>query len=533
MKKRDKNNNIRSINKQREILFLEKQLGVSLCKSYKKFLIEHRNPKQCIINGLPILGLFLNFGLTSVIGATAHLRKKWPDLPKSLMPIRLLDVRALCLDLENGSSDDAPLVEVNLEEKDTPPVQIHPSFKEYIEGGEKTKRRIQEAFEQIRKCREDTERKRERKFEHLKSVFHPRAEDWRPVRSCIHDEVVGLCALKYDPLKDALLVTGFIATDHPNYEEGHGIRNLALIVLSDAYKTGSPMRMIFGKAIFDRNGIYRRSQPQEIPNELVRLAGEYGISFANSHKGEILPEKAISLYGELLEIPSEAKQNIDKFQGTGLSLQAFCYIIASNLWTKEEAIWILLNHPRPEGILIGKDLPEDRLFYLESLSYGRAALAVSRLKQKILTDLEEKFPDDKEKIYCTTQVKERFWILKASHDFNLPWIVNNLEIIVRAKQPILVLARPYPKENSQIINPKMFKGYLNKLKYFDLLKKEKMQNSVRILLGSEELRDSNDLKKISEKFRKKNVHLALPSFSCKELDEEVDKRMAKARLIRK
>lgn len=527
MKKRDKNNNIRSINKQREILFLEKQLGVSLCKSYKKFLIEHRNPKQCIINGLPILGLFLNFGLTSVIGATAHLRKKRPDLPKSLIPIRLLDVRALCLDLENGAVDDAPLVEVNLEEKGTPPVQIHPSFKEYIEGGEKTKRRIQEAFEQIRKCREDTERKRERKFEHLKSVFHPRAEDWRPIRSCVHDEVVGLCALKYDPLKDALLVAGFIATDHPNYEKGHGIRNLALIVVSDAYKTGSSMRIIFGKAIFDRDGIYRRFQPQEIPNELVRLAEECGISFENRDKGEILPEEAISLYSELLEIPSDVKQKIDKLQGTGLTLQAFCYIIASNIWTKEEAIWLLYNHPRPEGILLGKDLPENRFFYLESLDYGRAALAVSRLKQKIFTDLEEKLPEDREKIYCVTETKEKFWILKASHEFNLPWLTDDLEISIEPNQSILVLSRPHSIVSDRIMNQKVIKDY------FNLLKRKKVQNSIKALLGSEELKELENLKEILEKFKKKNIYLVLPSFNCKELDEEVDKRMGKARLIRK
>jgi hypothetical protein len=37
------------------------------------------------------------------------------------------------------------------------------------------------------------------------------------------------------------------------------------------------------------------------------------------------------------------------------------------IWTVEEATWILTNASRPEGVLMGINLPESRLRYLESL----------------------------------------------------------------------------------------------------------------------------------------------------------------------
>ena len=530
--------NPKRIDRRNEIVSsLEEYFQLKFPKSYREFLLIKGEEK---INGLPIYGLpfklpessnawelSIFFEKLPLIQATEILRFHRPDLPKSLVAIRLLDVRALCLDLQNGTEEDCPLVEVNLKEKDKPPNQVHPSFKKYLEEGEKTQKRIQEALEQLRKCREDTERKRKKKFEHLKSEFHPRAEDWRPIRSCVHDEVVGLCALKYDPLADALLVAGFVATDHPNYEEGHGIRSLALAILSDAYKSGSSMKIIFGKAIFDKNGVYRGFQPTRVPEELVKLAEEYGISFSNSYQGVILPSESTGLYTQLLNIPPNVKQKIFELQRTGLTLQAFCYIIGSNIWSREEAIWLVLNHPCPEGTLLGKDFPEDRIFYLESLSYGRAALAVSRLKQKILVDLEENFPQEKDKIYCEAEIKGKFWILKASHKFNLPWVADNLKIQIRAEQPILVLPRPYPRETVRMTSPKTFEDY------FNLLKEEKLPDSIKILLASDEMKDCSELMEISEKFKKENIHLVLPAFNCKDLDEEVNKRMAKARLIRK
>lgn len=525
-------------NRRDEIIsFLEEYFQLKFPKSYREFLLIKGEEK---INGLPIYGLPFKLPESDdawelsifleklpLIQANEILRFHRPDLPNSLVAIRLLDVRALCLDLKNGTEEDCPLVEVNLKEKDKPPLRVHPSFKKYLEEGEKIQRRIQEALDQLRKCREDTERKRKKKFEHLKSEFYPRAEDWRPIRSCVHDEVVGLCALKYDPFEDALLVAGFVVTDHPNYEEGHGVRSLALAILSDAYKSGSSMKIMFGKAIFDKNGVYRGFQPTKVPEELVKLAEEYGISFHNSSQGVILPDEAIALYTQLLNIPPDVKQKIFKFQEAGLTLQAFCYIIASNIWSREEAIWLVLNHPRPEGTLLGKDFPEDRIFYLESLSYGRAALAVSRLKQKILVDLEENFPQEKDKIYCTAEIKGKFWVLKASHKFDLPWVVDNLKVQIKAKQPILVLPRPYPREILRITNSKIFEDYLN------LLKKEKLSDSVKILLGSEEMKEWLEMVGISERFKKEKVYLVLLPFNCKELDEEVNKQMAKARLIRK
>jgi len=94
-----------------QVQVLEALLGISLPTSYVTFLLERGS---AIVNGLPLLGFPLNLETSSVWGATELVRAYRPDLkpdPKYFVAIRLLDTRALCLDLRQESQDDAPLVE--------------------------------------------------------------------------------------------------------------------------------------------------------------------------------------------------------------------------------------------------------------------------------------------------------------------------------------------------------------------------------------------------------------------------------------
>ena len=104
--------NPKRMNRRNEIISsLEEYFQLKFPKSYREFLLIKGEEK---INGLPIYGLpfklpesnnawelSIFFEELPLIQATEVLRFHRPDLPKSLVAIRLLDVRALCLDLQN------------------------------------------------------------------------------------------------------------------------------------------------------------------------------------------------------------------------------------------------------------------------------------------------------------------------------------------------------------------------------------------------------------------------------------------------
>ena len=495
-----------------QVQLAEALLGAPLPASYVRFLSERGS---ALVNGLPILGFPLSPDLSSVWGATELVRVARPDLPQSLIAIRLLDTRALCLDLYQETQDDAPLVEVNLDKQDIPPVRVHDSFEKYLKEGDRTQKRIERMLQQLEKRR--TESPEQAGYDHTEKGKLPRPHRWRTLRSCVHDQVVGLTAVRYKPELNGLLIDAFMATDHPNYEEGHGVRALTMLILSDAYRSGGSMRLTFTPNV---NG-------GKVPVELMDLATQYGISLERAAQGEVSHKEATNLFAALIGLPSEVQELVRNLQEAGaLTLEGLSYVIASGIWTIEEAIWILTNAPRPEGILLGADFPESRLLYLESLSYGQAALAMTRLQQRILVGLrEEVSPEQQEDIYCLIEPKGNFFILRSNREFHLPWLIDDSKVVVQPTQSLVVLPRPH----LPISDDKAWLEVNTKL-----LQEEGIGGDIEVLLVSAELKDLDDIQKISkEVLQNRGIHLLFPSFTCSELDEEVKERMARARVVRK
>ncbi|MCW3129368.1 MAG: SMI1/KNR4 family protein [Methanophagales archaeon] len=497
-----------------QLQLVEALLGVSLPASYAKFLLERGSD---LVNGLPILGLPICPDTSSVWGATELVRACRPDLkadPKYFVAIRLLDTRALCLDLREKPQDDAPLVEVNLDKQDLP-VRVHDSFEKYLQEGDRTQRRIEKALQQLEKRRKESYG--QAGYDHKEGGKFPRAHHWRTFRSCVHDQVVGLTAVRYKRELNGLLIDVFIATDHPNYEEGHGVRALTMLILSDAYRSGGSMELTFTRNV--NNG--------KVPDELVDLAAQYGISLEQAAEGKVSHEEATNLFAALIGLPSEVQELVRNLQEAGtLTLEGLSYVIASGIWTIEEATWILINAPRPEGVLLGTDFPENRLLYLESLSYGRAALAITRLQQRILVGLrEEVSPEQQENIHCLVEPKGNFCILRSNQEFHLPWLIDDSKLDVQPTQSLIVLPRPrllMSGDKAELEND------------IKLLQEKGTGRGIKVLLASAELKDLDGIQKISEAaLQNGGIHLLFPSFTCSELDEEVDKRMARARMVRK
>jgi hypothetical protein len=70
--------------------------------------------------------------------------------------------------------------------------------------------------------------------------------------------------------------------------------------------------------------------------------------------------------------------------------------------------------------------------------------------------------------------------------------------------------------------------------YIRLFQRKEKGSDIRILLASAELKDSDDIKRFSETaLRNNGIYLLIPPITCGELNDDVDKRMAKTRLVRK
>jgi hypothetical protein len=496
-----------------QVHLIEELLGISLPLSYARFLSGYGS---ALVNGLPILGLPISPNISSVWGATELLKCWRPDLepdPKYFVAIRLLDVRALCLDLRGEPKDDAPLVEIYMKETGKLPERVHESFERYLKEGSIDERRIERALQQIEKRR--LEIGEQASYNHKDGGKFPRSHRWRTLRSCVHDQVVGLTAIRYNRELNGLLIDVFIATDHPSYESGNGVRALTMLILSDAYRNGGSMGLTFTPNV----------NKGKVPDELANLATQCGISLEHISEGKISHEEATSLFASLTGLPSEVQELVRNLHVAGaITLEGLSYVIASGIWTIEEATWILKNSPRPEGVILGSDFPESRILYLESLSYGRAALAIARLQERILEELREGLsPEQQEIMHCLVEAQNDFCILRSSGEFSLPWLIDGSEVTVLPNQSLKVLPRPQMAYDKAQVED-----------YIKLFQRKEKGSDIRILLVSAELKDTSDIKGILETaLRNNGIYLLIPPITCGELNDDVDKRMARARLVRK
>lgn len=121
-----------------DVQLLDELLGITLPDCYRKFLTSRGSG---MVHGLPVFGLPLSLDQTSVWSATEFVCALRPDLGPEFVAIRLMDTRALCLDMRGAPRADAPLVEVRLEGTDAP-IRVHESLAGYLEAGRRTERQI-------------------------------------------------------------------------------------------------------------------------------------------------------------------------------------------------------------------------------------------------------------------------------------------------------------------------------------------------------------------------------------------------------
>lgn len=492
------------LTKKKEVI--ENKLNIRLPTSFTNFLKSNNS----LVFGLPILGIQDDYSLDSVLGATTALRLSRPDMSQYAV-IRLLDNRALCLDIEKGNDDDSPLAEIHLYDSNIPPKQVHSSFKSYIDDHTKTTRRVNGA---LRRIKVHLKRGSSSRYEHSGSSRPgSKPRHWRVLRSCVHDQVVGLTAIKHNEVFNGLEVDVFICTDHPDYEPYHGVKALMMLLFSDGYRNGGTMAIHFTR--YDHKTKKRVSD--RIPIELSNIYKQFGIKINKTSEGVISHDDALRLFSSIVGISPKAQEKINHYNQSGrdITLQGVSYLVASRLWTAEEVVWLLNNCHRPESVLFGSDMPEEWFNYQEALSYGRAAIASTKLLEKL------SLTNDGNDGSCSVDVVNEFWQLTPSQDVILDWLPNGDSVHIKAGHSITVLPRP----RYQLINEK--DNIVNEAKLLA------SKPGKKFLLYASNMSKIKHLEERHTLLDKHDIGILLLPFSCRELDDALEQKMSRARMLRK
>lgn len=484
------------MNRQEEISFIESELKIRLPKSYKDFLFNKGNG---IAFGLPILGLPATYDLSTALGATALLRLSRPEL-QDFLAVRIYDNRMLCLDLSSVSQFDAPLVEINLNTSDTPQ-NLHKSFGEYLKNSEDSKREIKYGLERLKNIIARNKNSG-REYNHTDNNVPFKARHWRVHRCCVHDLVVGLTAFRYNESFNGIEVDTFLSTEHPDYEKGHGTKALIALILADAYKNGTSMEVRFREKI--------------IPKNLLSVLKSFDIKLQNQNEGIISHSESISIFSSLLGIQSDTKEIIQTLEkAKEATLQGVCFLINSRVWTTEEVNWLIINAPRVKAIIFGRDNPENRINYSESLSLGRCALALTKFKEKVQISSEDETNE------LEIKIANQLFVVSSFKSCSVDWLKDNLIYSIKTGETFNILSRP----RSNWINiAEQIQSDINVIE---------TQKGKKIILYSNDILSYPDFHSI---FQAANKHpdlsyLIVP-FSSEELDEEIIMKIKKARRYR-
>lgn len=211
----------------------------------------------------------------------------------------------------------------------------------------------------------------------------PKNHDWRPYRWCSRDVVFALVLVQQERYHNCLKVDICLMANPPQYAYYSGPRVAMGFLLSEAYKCGTSMEIVFTENVESRveDGVKKG----RVPTYICSLAEELGIKLNHIMEGHITPFEARQMYMELAGFSKETQEKIMKLSVAGeLSPERACFLVMGGVWTVPEAEALILGSNHPESVLLSKSEPEDRLLYLTDVLESRGAVLGGALDRKML-----------------------------------------------------------------------------------------------------------------------------------------------------
>lgn len=265
----------------------------------------------------------------------------------------------------------------------------------------------------------------------------PKNYDFRPYRWCSRDIVFSLMVVRHNRHGNYLEVDVCLITNPPQFIENSGARVALGFLLSEAYKCGGSMEIVFTKNV----------EGGRVPAYICDLAIEMEVKLKHVFEGHITPFEARQLYLGLVGFSAKAKEKIMKMAVEGkISPERICFVVIGGIWTLPEAESIILGNKHPERILGSTTEPSDRHLYLMDLAISRTAILGGSLDRKMLkTELVEdgeivESEDEEFPVEIDFDATYFAKIYKSDAEMSVPWL-NGKNLQLKPGQQMVVLVR--------------------------------------------------------------------------------------------
>jgi len=523
-----------------DILLLEDLLNLKLPQSYIR-AVAGQKKKGAQDQG--ILGLPLTPDIDSAWGATEYLRNTRPDLPERYLVISFIGDVALCLETNHENFADAPVVGIHTENKDLSPGILTDSFERYLQNPNSVETEIGKilgghksmADQWFRHGLQRLDRHMQNisfQYDHKEGGQLPRSHVWRPYRFCVQDVVLGLTVIRHDRKYNRLEVDVFLTAEIPEYEYDSGCRALALILLSDAYKSGGSMEIRFTKHV----------EGGKVPDELCQMADRLGIRLSHARQGGISPAEAKRLYLALSDFSKKVADKVMSLEDEGrLSAASVCYAMHHGVWTAPEIDIILHGSRFPESILTGSLPAEVWHLFQHDLLIGRNALTGAYLDRQLSRrehSIEEQkqsesqtiveLEDDERSLQIDFEPKHWAKIYRLGPDekpIAIPWLHNpSRPLMMLPDQPLWVLLRTRDAYDLEFTFEKDITEAV------ELRQKENVQ--VCILVPGDFRRLATHFEHLRQQINDNNIGIIVCPEFIDQLDGEMQKRFESVKVMR-
>lgn len=361
---------------------LQSQFDVLLPSDYRQFL---GNYGYLHGEAVTILGLSGDAApLPSVADVTLFLRLNYDDMPLELIPIEPLgEAHFACQLCPAEAPRSARIVLLDLTSSQAPAdwVVLADSFADYLayrlidtlpaEATPIATETLANAWANFERHVRDYQR--DHAYDHAGGGKLPRNHVWRPYRYCIQDVLFGVTVVRHKRDANCLEVDVFLTADIPEYGPLAGARALTHFLLSEAYKCGGTMEIRFRGEV----------EGGHIPRELAELAASLGVALAE--RDRLAPAEAKALYAALTGFPPTLRAALEALEAAGrIKMARACYVVNHGVWTREQVELLVLGSERPDSILAGEALPQQRHLYYHDLLHARAAVMTGMLERVLL-----------------------------------------------------------------------------------------------------------------------------------------------------
>lgn len=362
----------------------------------------------------------------------------------------------------------------------------------------------------------------------------PKNHDWRPYRWCSRDIVFSLMVVRHERSRNCLEVDVCLTAQPPQYYDYSGACVAMGFLLSEAYKCGTSMEIVFTNNVESRvdDGVKKGRVPQDI----YGLAKEFGITLKHAMEGHITPFEARQIYMELAGFSGKAQEKVMKLCVDGLlTPERACFLVMGGVWTVHEAESIILGSKNPESIILSASTPEERHLYLNDVMSARGAILGGGLDRKLLKkELMEngqivESEDEETELSISFEPDTYAKVYEAEEDCYIPWTGNNeLQFLRGEKLVVLVRAR----SSAEIIE--LFSADLESLKK-TIEKYQTTDNKAAVYYlvprDFEEIPE-DEQRQIKQKVQEVGAGFMMSPESVSSLDKEAMRRIETGRMVR-